>query len=134
MSGTWNRFIAPSEFLRHRLILGGFPAEKITTLHHGIDPDVFTPRYDHDGYMLYVGRLVEEKGVEHPCRLRTCSRHPFRIVGTGPDEARLHALGHGCRNVEFLGSKTATICTNCIAGHGRAHALALARGVSLERA
>jgi glycosyltransferase involved in cell wall biosynthesis len=99
-----DRFQTPSEFMRRRMIAGGFPAEKIETNHHGIDPSSIRPRSDHDGYFLYAGRLVPEKGVETILALaKALPDISFKIVGHGPEEARLHALGHGLKNVEFLG-------------------------------
>lgn len=99
-------FVAPSAYMQRQLIAGGFPKEKIRVNHYGIDPAAIEPRYDNDGYMLFVGRLSEEKGVETIIRLaRMIPDVTFKIVGRGPEEARLHALGHGLENVEFLGFK-----------------------------
>ncbi len=99
-------FLVPSEYMREQLIAGGFPKEKIRVNPYGVDPDTVAPRYDHDGYVLYVGRLSAEKGVETVVQLaRTLPDLCFKIVGTGPEEAYLHALGHGCGNLEFIGFK-----------------------------
>ncbi|TAK03543.1 glycosyltransferase family 1 protein [Patescibacteria group bacterium] len=99
-------YLCPSEYMARRLVAAGFPEEKIRHLPHGIDPDAVAPRFDHDGYVLFVGRLVPEKGVETVLRVaRVLPEVRFRIVGTGPDETRLHVLAHGLTNVEFLGSR-----------------------------
>ncbi len=99
-------FLAPSAYLKHQLIAGGFPREKIRVVHHGIDPSVVEPKYDGGDYFLFVGRLSEEKGVELIIRLaKMIPDISFKIVGRGPEEARLHAMGHGLSNVEFLGFK-----------------------------
>ena len=98
------RFQTPSDFLRRRMIAEGFPAEKIEVNHHGIDPSVVKPRYDHDGYFLYVGRLSPEKGIETILTVaRALPDVRFKIVGRGPEEQALHRLGHACPNVEFVG-------------------------------
>ena len=41
-------FITPSEYLKRRMVAGGFPASKIRVNHYGIDPEVVKPRFDHD--------------------------------------------------------------------------------------
>lgn len=101
-----NIFIAPSEYMQRMLIAGGFPKEKIRVNHYGIQAESFTPRFDHDGYFLFVGRLSEEKGVEMVLRLaKLLPDLKFEIVGTGPEEEKLHRMGHALHNVEFVGFK-----------------------------
>lgn len=97
-------FICPSEYLARQLKAGGYDPKKIRVNPYGIDPSGIKPEYGHKGYVLYVGRLSEEKGVETLIEAaRQLPDVEFRIVGTGPDEARLHSLGHGLRNVTFVG-------------------------------
>ncbi|MBU0646243.1 glycosyltransferase family 4 protein [Patescibacteria group bacterium] len=101
-----NLFIVPSKYLMKQLAVGGFPEEKLRHLPHGVDPGIIEPRYDHDNYMLFVGRLVPEKGVETIIRLaRLLPDINFKIVGVGPAEARLHLLAHGHENIKLLGFK-----------------------------
>jgi glycosyltransferase involved in cell wall biosynthesis len=100
------RFLVPSRYLYQAMVAGGFPKEKMEVLPHGIDPDVVEPRYDHDGYMLYVGRISVEKGVETLVRIaRLLPDIKFKIVGVGPHEARMHLLSHGHDNIELIGFK-----------------------------
>lgn len=97
-------FICPSEYLAHRLVAAGFPKSKVRVNHYGIDPTVTEPVYGHRGYVLFVGRLSPEKGVETILEIaRVLPQVAFRIVGTGPDEAGLHAVGHTLPNVTFVG-------------------------------
>jgi glycosyltransferase involved in cell wall biosynthesis len=97
-------FVCPSQYMKRQLIAGGFPQEKIRVNHYGIDPQSVGPRYDHDGYVLFVGRLSEEKGIETILRVaKLVPDVKFRIVGRGPDMERLHRLGESLSNVEFLG-------------------------------
>lgn len=101
-----NLFVVPSKYLMNQLVIGGFPKEKLRYLPHGVDPSLIEPRYDHDNYMLFVGRLAPEKGVETIIRLaRLLPDINFKIVGTGPSEQRLHLLSHGHENIELLGFK-----------------------------
>lgn len=97
-------FITPSQYLKRQLIRGGFDAAQIRVNAYGIDPRSIEPRFDHDKYFLFVGRLSEEKGVDtlvHLAKLLPDIR--FKIVGRGPEMNRLHALGHGLSNLEFMG-------------------------------
>jgi len=60
-----------------------------------------------DGYALFFGRLVEEKGVDVLIRAAALVPHvPVKIVGDGPQEEALKALAVrlGARNVEFVGA------------------------------
>jgi glycosyltransferase involved in cell wall biosynthesis len=100
-------FLAPSEYMRRKLLAGGFPPDRVRTVRHGADADAMRPRYDHDGYVLFFGRLSEEKGVETV--VEVAAHVPdvaFKIVGAGPLELRLHALAHGLGNVEFVGYRS----------------------------
>lgn len=100
-------FLTPSEYMRRKLIAGGFPEDRVRVNYYGADPSGVTPSYDHKGYMVYGGRLSEEKGVETV--IRVAKQLPdirFKIVGTGPEEDRLHALAHGSDNIEFVGFRT----------------------------
>jgi glycosyltransferase involved in cell wall biosynthesis len=104
---TVSLFLTPSDFLRRKMLESGFAPDRVRTIPHGIDPDLVKPRDDHDGYFLFVGRLVPEKGAETVVSLaRILPDLKFKIVGTGPDEARLHRLGHGLPNLEFVGFRS----------------------------
>ena len=86
-------FLAPSEFVRTKLIASGFPAERIEVLPHfqalprdeQLSPD--------EGYLLYIGRLSPEKGVYELLRAMVRLPHaPLVIAGDGPERPRLEAL------------------------------------------
>ncbi len=99
-----DRYIAPSQFMRRMLVRGGFEEAKIRVLPFGIDASAVVPRYTDDGYVLFAGRLVEEKGIWTLMRAaRELPQVKFKIVGTGPEEQTLHEAGDRLRNVEFLG-------------------------------
>jgi glycogen(starch) synthase len=102
--------------------LFGTPSDKIVVIPNGTDPDVFDfpfdpqtlrPQYaaSHEQIVLYVGRLVTEKGVQvmlnaAPAVLAQCPSTRFLVVGTGYHIEELkrqaHALGIA-NNVRFLG-------------------------------
>lgn len=58
-------FICVSEFIKAKLLAQGFPAHKILVHYIGIDTDVFCPDSSivREPVVLFVGRLVEKKGV-----------------------------------------------------------------------
>jgi len=105
-------FVTPSAFMREDLIKCGFPAERIFHIPSPIDPRKYKPSYEHDGYVLYFGRLSKEKGL--PVLLRAFEGLPadLRLVIAGEDiedhQAELTRLSEslGLKNVEFAGFKT----------------------------
>jgi glycosyltransferase involved in cell wall biosynthesis len=102
-----DRFIALSEFSRGKLIQGGLPAEKITVKPNFVAPDPGIGAGD-GGYLLYAGRLTEEKGLR---TLLQCWRSGFDlprlvIVGTGPLEPEVREAAFVLPNVEWLGNTT----------------------------
>jgi glycosyltransferase involved in cell wall biosynthesis len=99
-------FLAPSEFVRNKLIANGFPSQRIEVLPHfqALPPE---DRLTSDeGYILYFGRLSPEKGVSELLRAMTRLPHvPLVIAGDGPERPRLEWLVRDLRltNVLFAG-------------------------------
>ena len=66
LRGTWrrdvDRYIAPSAFLKHKLVEGGLPAERIVVKPNFVAPDPGSKPGQGD-YALFVGRLTETKGI-----------------------------------------------------------------------
>jgi len=101
-----DRFIAPSRFTASLLAAYGVPDEIITHVPHFIDATLWKTSYGTGEYVLFVGRLSEEKGVATLIRAAALIPDiPFHIVGTGPEEERLRALAEelGASNVKFRG-------------------------------
>lgn len=103
-------FIAPSVFIRELFIKYGWPADKIV---HVPMPVELVPLPDqHPGdYVVYVGRLSEEKGVH--VLLAAAELTPdisYVIIGTGPEEGRLaqQVKEKQLRNVQLVGYKQAS--------------------------
>lgn len=100
-----DRYVVSTNFVKSEMIKKGFEAWKINVLPLAIEAQKITPAigWDH-GYILFVGRLVEEKGIWQV--LRAAKKLPhinFKIVGTGPEEARLKQAAEHLTNVEFIG-------------------------------
>lgn len=105
------QWVAISDFMRDRLIESGLSPERIRTLRHSWDAMPEPPALDDDGSYLYLGRLVEEKGIlpmieawNRLYREKGPAAPLLKIAGDGPLTAtvkqaqstnpRIHALGH----------------------------------------
>jgi glycosyltransferase involved in cell wall biosynthesis len=100
--GTWEqrvtRYIALTEFQKQKLIAGGLPADKIQVKCNFVEmPEIKS--IDRENFVLFVGRLAEEKGVTDliaAYRQNLTSSNqgdlpPLKIVGDGPLKAELMA-------------------------------------------
>lgn len=97
-------FLCPSKYIKHQLIRGGFPEHKLRVLPYGIDSEQIRPNFQHGKYVLFVGRLSEEKGIETIIQLaKILPDISFKIVGRGPEMEKLHRAGDKCQNIDFLG-------------------------------
>ena len=78
-------FIAPSKFMQES-VAHRIPIERIKLLYNGIDTNEAHGSGADDGYVLFLGRLVAEKGVETLLKAHTNSSIGWRLVvaGTGP--------------------------------------------------
>ena len=86
-------FLAPSEFVRDKLIGAGFPPQKIEVLHHFQTLPHDEQLVAEQGYLLYFGRLSPEKGAYELLRAMVRLPHiPLVIAGDGPERPRLEAL------------------------------------------
>ncbi len=103
-TSTVDRFIFSSQYVLNEHVDHGLDRKQCTMIPHYTDALTHTPRFDDDGYILYYGRLVEEKGVEVLMKaMHTMPGVPCKIVGTGPEEAYLHIAGDRMPNVRFEG-------------------------------
>ncbi|MBQ4087336.1 MAG: glycosyltransferase family 4 protein [Clostridia bacterium] len=102
-------FISPSNFLAGKLIeANAFYRDKTCTIHNFIEKKTGTKK-EMEPYILFVGRLSKEKGVdllaETAKLLPECS---FWVAGTGPDDAVLQDIP----NVKLLGFLTGDTLTD----------------------
>jgi len=106
-------FIAPSTFVQETLVEFGQNPNKIITIPHFIDPDFLDtaksikPLKNKKPYVLYFGRLAEEKGVDKILEMVYIYKPDIevKIAGTGPLEQALQAYCelNSLNNIEFLG-------------------------------
>lgn len=102
-------FLAVSDSVRERAIGQGCPADRIVTLHNGVDTGYFTPDAapPEPGLILHVGRLVEKKGTRLLLEaLRQVPEARLVVIGDGPERRALEdsavRLGIGER-ARFMG-------------------------------
>lgn len=94
--------ICCSEFLKSRLDQNPVFSDKTVALHNFIDP-VENKSGAKKDYVLYFGRLSEEKGIK--TLLKVCGELPgisFILAGTGPLESEIGGLN----NVQYAGFQT----------------------------
>jgi glycosyltransferase involved in cell wall biosynthesis len=95
-------YIALTNFARKKFIAGGLPAEKIAVKPNFVSADI-QPGEHQGGYALFVGKLVEYKGIETLLQAWHLldEKIPLKIVGQGPLEILLKSNLPG--DVEYLG-------------------------------
>lgn len=118
-----DKVIAPSRFMRSKLIEGGWPEDKVIFLQNFADDailkrasNVGTDLTDRENpYLLFFGRLSVEKGVDTLLRAFDAALPSLPqnmllvVVGDGPDAADFKALASslGCASrIEFAGYQT----------------------------
>lgn len=102
------RVLVPGSFTTGLLVDWGVAAERIVAVPYGADPHPWNAPSDNARTLLSVARLVPRKGIDMVIyALRELSPDvQYRVVGAGPDEARLRALARTMGvsdRVHFLG-------------------------------
>jgi glycosyltransferase involved in cell wall biosynthesis len=102
---TWqndvDRFIALTQFGRSIFVDAGFPADHIDVKPNFLEDPGEPSEVPRSG-VLFVGRLAPEKGAKTLIEASARYNFPLRIVGDGPELARLKSLAG--ENVAFLGA------------------------------
>ncbi|MBV8115001.1 MAG: glycosyltransferase [Silvibacterium sp.] len=92
-------FVCVSEYIRRRALARGFPAEKLWVHHIGVDLNKFRPSGHSpppQQLVLFVGRLVENKGCGHLIRAMAGVQQRLPearvvVVGDGPLRSALES-------------------------------------------
>jgi len=100
------RFLAPSQFVKQKLIANGWEAKKIDVLPHfqKLPENVSPPNTD--APILYFGRLSAEKGVADLVQAMQRAQHVSLVIaGDGPERPALQSLAQELKltDVEFVG-------------------------------
>jgi len=97
-----DRYIVPDRFFETKLVAAGFSARKFRRVCNPFKDAEGAVSQRDDGYILFVGRLVREKGVITLLEAaRRVPEVPLHIVGDGPLGA--HVRGKAQQAVRFLG-------------------------------
>ncbi len=98
-------FVCPSNFLKNKLMSSkGFYKGKTKTIHNFINKEKFinTARKE-EPYIVFVGRLSKEKGIENIAgAAKLLPEYTFIVAGSGPDEGILKDIP----NVKLAGFLT----------------------------
>jgi glycosyltransferase involved in cell wall biosynthesis len=98
-------FLTPSRFLQEKVAEYGIP-NKVMHVPNFVDVDRFQPCYENDGYFIYVGRLVNVKGIKTLFKaMRRVKTSHLYVIGEGEidNELRQYAQQHGITNITFKG-------------------------------
>lgn len=104
-----DRFVAPSEFTAQKIVESGLTTQdKVSVLEYFLPHPLPDQKLtvDSEQYILYLGRLSSEKGVEILLQAARGLPHlKVRIAGDGPLTVPLQAMARswGLRHLEFLG-------------------------------
>jgi glycosyltransferase involved in cell wall biosynthesis len=112
---TWTRavdaYIALTEFARGKFVEGGLPAQKLVVKPNFVDPDPGVGE-GKGGYVLFVGRLSPEKGVEtmlgswERLKKRLSKKIFLKIVGDGPLAPAVAEAAKRHPEIEWLGRQS----------------------------
>ena len=103
-----NLFICPSEFMRSKMIEGGYNSKKLVTICNFIDMNrCDCEESKRENYYCYVGRLSYEKGVKSLVEAAAKHAYKLKLIGDGPEREVLNTLVKELNApVEFLGHLT----------------------------
>ena len=60
----------------------------IDTIYDGVDTDDFSFSSEHEDYLLYIGRVIPEKGVKEAIQVAEATGHRLLIIGPVPPQAQ----------------------------------------------
>jgi glycosyltransferase involved in cell wall biosynthesis len=114
------RFFCVSNSQRHILIQAGMPAQRLDVKYNFV-VDPFNRRSGPGEYLLYLGRLTDEKGVRLLITawdlLGTSGGRglPLVFAGAGPLHGELARWAQDRENVRYLGLQTRAQCAELVA-------------------
>ncbi|MFA6417092.1 MAG: glycosyltransferase [Patescibacteria group bacterium] len=104
-------FITPSAFMKSKLVEWGWPAVKIKVIVNPFDAQMSLSLNEEipplEKYLLYFGRLSEEKGLKTLIEAAALTGAKLKFVGDGPQKIELDTLAKKINaHLEFLGFKS----------------------------
>lgn len=108
-SGNLNKIVAPSTFMRNKLIEWGWPASMIEVIPNFVAYESMQPQFAPGSYFVYFGRLQMDKGLDTLVHAAADAKVALHVVGTGPDEkAMAHIAAQTGAQVTFHGYQSGT--------------------------
>jgi len=107
-------FVCPSNFLENKILSAKeYYKGKTKTIHNFINKEKFSNSCSkEENYIVYVGRLSKEKGIENIAKVaKLLPEYAFVVAGNGPDEDILKDIP----NVKLLGFVTGEELTELMA-------------------
>lgn len=101
-----NKIITPSDFYKLKLIEDGIPKENIESIHNFINLENYNVKVEDEGYALYFGRLIKEKGIFTLLNaFKKIKDKKLFIAGDGPDLEKIkeYINENSMNNIELLG-------------------------------
>jgi glycosyltransferase involved in cell wall biosynthesis len=101
-------YITPDQFLKNKLVEGGFPGDRIFPVLNPFDVTQYAPSFAHKNYFVYFGRIVHEKGIFTLLEaIKTLPNTKLMVVGDGDAyiDAKEFVLKEQLSNVHFTGPK-----------------------------
>lgn len=93
----YTKIIVGSEYMKHQAVASGYPIDRIEVLPYftGL-PEIFTASNNGEKKILYVGRVVREKGLDRLLAAFSLVRIPSRLIvnGDGMDLWRAKKIAH----------------------------------------
>lgn len=107
-------FIAPSRFIKDKFVEFGVPAEKIEVIHNFVSLRPAKSVEKQENYILYFGRLSEEKGIDSLVEAMAYVNGDIRlkIVGNGETKKNLKSEDR----IEVLGYMDGVELTKAVSG------------------
>jgi len=101
-------FICPSKFLLQKHVEGGISEHKLVYVPNFIRIEEFEPFYNNKGYILFVGRLSQEKGISTLLKAVQNIDIELKVVGDGPLRPLCEKFvkENNIKNVSFEGYKS----------------------------
>ena len=105
----YTKLIVGSEYVKNQAMASGYPASQIEVLYYFTElPALPAPVNNSEKMILFVGRVVREKGLSYLLSILSLVQTPWRLVvdGDGPDLGRAQRLAAkmGLEDqIEFVG-------------------------------
>jgi len=105
--GTWKKsvctYIALTQFAKRKFVDAGFPADRIVVKPNFVQHDLGEGS-GKGGYVLYVGRLAEQKGIHQLLSAwRSVGKGKLIIAGDGELRPLVEKTAQADRSIEYLG-------------------------------